>query len=69
MFHFLIQGKTSRNSLREKCPYSEFCGPYSVPMWKNTVQKNSEYGHISRIDLLVQSINGDTKAKGKSVQS
>ena len=26
-------------TLREKCPYSEFSGPYSVRMWVNTDQK------------------------------
>ena len=25
-----------------------FSGPYSVRMWENTDQKNSEYGHFSR---------------------
>ena len=25
-----------------------FSGPYSVQMWENTDQKNSEYGHFSR---------------------
>ena len=34
-------------TLREKCPYSEFSGPYSVRMRENTDQKNSEYGHFS----------------------
>ena len=55
------------NSLREKCPYSEFfwsvfsriraeyakiprISSYSVRMWENTDQKNSEYGHFSRSD-------------------
>ena len=50
-------------TLREKCPYSELFGsifsrirtgsgesisPYSVRMWENTDQNNSEYGHILR---------------------
>ena len=26
-----------------------FSGPYSVEMWENTDQKNSEYGHFSGI--------------------
>ena len=38
--------------LREKYPYSEFFwslfSPYSVQIWENTDQKNSEYGHFSR---------------------
>ena len=36
-------------SLREKCPYSKFSGPYSVQMREDTAQKNFEYGHFSRI--------------------
>ena len=47
-----------RLTLCEKCPYSEFfwsvfsrirtISPYSVRMWENTDQKNSEYEHFSR---------------------
>ena len=28
--------------------------PYSVEMWKNTDQKNSEYGHFLRSDILTE---------------
>ena len=34
-------------TLREKCPYSEFFGPYSVQMRENTDQKNFEYEHFT----------------------
>ena len=54
---------TKKHWLREKCPYSEFflvriffafgliTETYSVRMWENTDQRNSEYGHFSRSDL------------------
>ena len=38
-------------TLHKKCSYSELFGvfsPYSVKMWKNTDQNNSEYRHFSR---------------------
>ena len=38
----------SGSSLREKCPYLEISGPYSVRMWENMGQKNSKYGQFSR---------------------
>ena len=28
-----------------------FSGPYSVRMWEDTDQKNSEYGHFSRSEF------------------
>ena len=48
-------------SLCKKCPYSEFCCPYSpsfvlnteryeVQMFENADQENSEYGHLSLSD-------------------
>ena len=36
-----------------------FSGRYSVRMWKNTDQKNSEYGHLSRSEIV------GNKAKGR----
>ena len=36
------------STLRKKCPYSEFSGPYSVPMRENTDHKNYKYGNFSR---------------------
>ena len=30
--------------------------PYSVGMWENTDQKNSEYGHFSRSDYLTTTV-------------
>ena len=39
------------HTLCEKCPYSEFFGPYSLWMRENMDQKNSEYKHFSRSDI------------------
>ena len=59
-----------KESLREKCPYSEFSGPYfsafglnteirsiasySVQIRENTDQKNSEYGHFLRSEENIE---------------
>ena len=53
----VISEKTRILSLPEKCSYSELFwsafsriwtkyGEYSVRMWENTDQNNSEYGHF-----------------------
>ena len=60
------------NSLREKCPYSEFFwsvfsrirteyreDPYSVRTWENTDQENSEYGHFS--SMIISEISSYKK--------
>ena len=62
------------NSLREKCPYSEFFwsvfsrirtkygeDPYSVRTWENTDQKNSEYGQFS--GMIIGEISSYNKGK------
>ena len=49
-------------TLRKKCPYWELFSAvfsrirteYSVRMWENTDQNNSEYGHFSRSVKLYQ---------------
>ena len=34
-------------TLREKCPYLQlFWSVFSIRMWENTDQNNSEYGHF-----------------------
>ena len=39
--------------------------PYSVRMWENTDQKNSEYGHFSRRDYWCRIFNfAETKPRG-----
>ena len=30
-----------------------FSGPYSVQMWENTDQKNSEYGHRKPVKVMI----------------
>ena len=38
---------------------------YTVRMWKNMIQKNSEYGHLSRSDTLQKSSKLQKKKKKK----
>ena len=60
------------NSLREKCPYTEFfwsiffcirlCkSPYSVRIQENADQKNSVFGHFSRSDYVYRFITDSWK--------
>ena len=52
-----IQVPIRSNTLRKRCPNSKLfwstllrISPYSVRMWENTDQNNSEYGHFLRSD-------------------
>ena len=38
---------------------------YTVRMWENMIQKNSEYGHLSRSDTLQKSSKLQKKTKKK----
>ena len=40
----LVLNRKYLTTLREKCQYSEFSGPYFSPFGLNTDQKNSQYG-------------------------
>ena len=60
--------KTTEQSLREKCSYSGLfwsvfsrvrISSYSVRMWENADQNNSEYGHFLRSELLGISSEGN----------
>ena len=39
--------------LREKCPYSEYSGPYSVRMRENTDQSNSSMDAIYTVSIIM----------------
>ena len=74
-------------TVREKCPHSKFFRSifsriqteygeidslYSVRMWDNTDQKNSEYGHYSRsakFDMFPERFYWESKWTEKFVKS
>ena len=58
VFNLVIEVIQNIKSVRIR----SFSGPYSIWMWGNTDQKNSEYGHFSRSESLNENfISGRTR--------
>ena len=61
----ILTGSLPEETLREKCPYSDFFWSvfshiqteYSVRLWENTHRKNSGYSPFSRSESRLKSSN------------